>query len=259
MNPIDAVATLLAAEHDPAVRALPEYEAARAAVDADEELRERFEGERAFYAEHDGLLSAVTLRPEARARIQAAVEAEAAQPAAGGILAFPRRRLVLAAAAAALFAVGLGWVLLGGGGTKVDGTTFQEFASRSVEAGLNPQAHPKTTGEAFDWLREHSAPHEDGALGAIADHPAKACMVVDWNGAKVSIVCMQRNREPMMHLFIVDRSSVPDHMLAEPGGRAVVDNHETYSWKDEQHAYVLVAHEARRPLKIPPGLVAGAS
>lgn len=260
------MATLLAAEKDPSIRDHQEFAEAQALVSSVKELEAVFEAEKAFYQHHDGLLSSVTLPTEARARIAnalsaaesnlvtaAGTDAETAEPAP--VTQMPRSRLFMLAAAAVLALAGIVWVASALRPAAPQGETFRDFASMTVENGISLSSYTPTLKASSEWLADSSGPAPAEPAGRLSDFPSKGCTIVDWNGTKVSIICMKQDKGPMVHLFVVDRSQLSDTALAALTGRGTSHKRETYGWADGKNAYVLVSGKPNRPLTIPPGLV----
>jgi len=73
----------------------------------------------------------------------------------------------------------------------------------------------------------------------LADLRALGCRILSFRGRKVTLICFQRDDARLAHLFVVDRSAVPD---LKPGKEPIFTQSgewTTASWAEDGQAYMI--------------------
>lgn len=287
MTFVDAIATLLAAERDPALRTSPEFIQAQEKVESAPKAKEWFEAERGFYAQHEGLLSATTLRQEARERIRSEIAAGSASPLAsmnlstgfaaeeqqaaaaqGSVkslssesrpaITFSRRSMMWLAAAAAL-ALGAFLILpklVSQNGRNIQAASFAEFGSLFLDGPVNINKRV-TVGDSAKLLEEEGAPVCRHYLAKCLKTKTKGCRVLEWNGRHVSLICMEPEPGNIVHVMVMNAEELSKEELGSQCGSILkVNERETKCWTYHDKTYLALAHERNDALDIPPNLFA---
>lgn len=70
------------------------------------------------------------------------------------------------------------------------------------------------TNEDMTKLRQYlatQAGHSDFVLPAgLEGKPGVGCQVLDWNGKKVTLICMRTDQSGFVHLFVINRTDLPN-------------------------------------------------
>lgn len=241
MDRQEAIAVLLAARHEDEIRRTADYRAAEAMIEADEGLRAEFQTEADYYDQHGDLLAAVRLPPLAKLRILDAMRAELRnqgdyRPSSGRNGSQFPRWLGLAAALALL----LGGVLFAGRPTAPSMTALREFAAGQVAGSFALDERGEQPVRLVRWLENRGM--EVGRLQPdFLEMQSMGCKLYGWNKTPVALICFRTPEEKVVHLFFVPREAVrPVRGMPEYD---VVAGRETKVWTDQDHAYVLVAHD----------------
>jgi len=257
MTTTHAIAILLAAERDPAIRSTPDFAEATEHVRADSEALDWFETERAFYAANPGLLSAARLRPEVRERIRAALPAETIHGQVEAMQAepirFPRRALYWAVAAAALLLIGLFTfpMLTPDNGLSVEANSFADFGTQVLDGSFGVE-NTKTVQDSADHLHEQGAPFEQDVFAHLSDQPTMGCQVLSWNDRQVSLVCIKTPSNEIVHVMIMNQDDLTSDEDAKfVAGRREVNGRQVESWKDKDKVYLALAHGREKELSLP--------
>lgn len=259
MDPLDAIALLLAARHEPAIRDLADYQKAEALVEEDPGLRRVLDAEVRYYDANEDLLSGVRLPEDAKARMKEALLAALpgdAKPA-GQVVSFPVPWLRLAAAAAIVLVVGLAVVRFAGVGDGPEVAAaamdpFSQFATRTVIDGFDLAYRSESPPDIVRWLAGRDTPMAVSLAPAYMDFSTMGCTVLDWDGNEVAMICF-RSGEDIVHLFVAETTTLRGAKGAVAKTRRVVEGREIESWMDDTHAYVLVAHNPGQKLGDFPG------
>ncbi|MCI0537671.1 MAG: hypothetical protein L0Z50_20845, partial [Verrucomicrobiales bacterium] len=100
------------------------------------------------------------------------------------------------------------------------------------------------------WLNNHNAPDDFVVPAGLNGLPSLGCRVLDWRGQKVSFVCFELENKEMVHLFVMDRSSmrgVPQNGIRELA--ALDDGVTTLAWSSGKRVYVLASHQGEQGLR----------
>lgn len=167
------------------------------------------------------------------------------------VIAFPRRNLFLAVAAAVvLSAAGLIKYFMFPPPVTFPGSTFatvEEFSdgmahyanSRFVLSKLTPDFN-----EAREWLRAKESPVYDEAPANIVEFEGMGCQSFAWGPHRVSLVCFKDATDEIVHLFVVSKDAF-EELAPEDQLRAVQVRHEleTGGWMGGDNLYLLVGSE----------------
>lgn len=261
MDPQDAVAILLAARDEPAIKGLSEYQKAEAWVERDSELRAQVEAEAAYYAEHGDLLAGVRLAGAARESMKMQVEAALASRdwAHRGSGIWPMRHPVLAMAAAVMVMAAGVWMYANGttGGAtpglvyRGDLDAFEEYAAGIVAAGIQLDHRDERPAALMQWFERERGMHIEGLSPGLMALKSMGCKVFDWNGAQVALMCLETSDSQMAHLFITRRENLDLSSAVSQLGCNSCSDREVFSWLDRDLAFVMVAHKKGQRLDSP--------
>ena len=255
MDKLDAIALLLAARHDPAIRDLADCQKAEALVERDPELRRLLDVETRYYDANEDLLSGVRLPEAAKTRMKEALEAAGAGDAesAGRVIPFPVPWLRVAAAAGIALVAGLAVTRYAGVGespavAEATADPLTQFAARSVVDGFELAYQSESAPEILSWLASRDTPVNPSLQPVLMDLPTMGCTLLDWDGHEIAMICF-RSGEDLVHLFVSE--SRAQGVVARTA--RIVEDRETESWSDGSHSYVLVAHKPGQTLDDFPG------
>jgi len=162
------------------------------------------------------------------------------------------RLLLPLAAAAALVVAGL-TLFNGDDGTPViaerSGSTLDAFRGDMANFaldGLKLQHRSKTLPKLKSWLAERESPMGDILEKEITASASIGCAVVGWGGSKVSLICFRTAKNGVVHMFVIERSTVDDDGLeAAIANNIAKSGLETAGWADDNNVYLLVASSAK--------------
>ncbi|MGK0184563.1 MAG: hypothetical protein ACI9R3_000336 [Verrucomicrobiales bacterium] len=95
--------------------------------------------------------------------------------------------------------------------------------------------------EARKWLAGNAAPIYNECPPCIKKMKGIGCRKFQWNEHTVSIVCFEKETGNVVHMFVIDRSALPDADVAS--GKVPLKQQkglETGGWVDEKNVYLLV-------------------
>ena len=91
------------------------------------------------------------------------------------------------------------------------------------------------------WLASHEAPIYEECPPCIGKMNAVGCRKFRWNKHTVSVVCFERETGKVVHLFVIERASLPG--LEKAGDKVPIKQQlglETGGWMDNKNVYLLV-------------------
>ena len=135
------------------------------------------------------------------------------------------------------------------------GARFADFrlyagavASGDMSGHLDLMSHDVTA--LRHWLNSRDAPGDFLLPAGLNGRPGLGCRVLDWKGRKVSFVCFELENKQMVHLFVMDRQSLPGVPKGGIREVAVLDSGvTTLSWSDNKRVYVLAGHQSETELR----------
>lgn len=262
----DAIALLLAARDEPAVKDQADYREAEALAASDPALRDRWRDEEAYYAAHGDLLDAVRLdestREAMRARVEAALADQTPAVPTGRLLAWPFGHPALAIAAAVVM-LAAGVLLLRGtapfgpsvaSASPMNIDAFAEQAAAVVADGLQLDYQAGDPAELVRWLASERGIRIDGIHPELMALNSMGCKVLEWNGARVAMICFLTSDQKLAHLFVTSRDNLDLSGATEQLGNSQWRDREVFSWINQGQAFVIVAHDKGQRLNVLPGL-----
>lgn len=258
MSPNESLAWLLAADQHPEVKNETGYAEALNAMEADETLRRRLEEAQAFDKEYDTLVSTATLPEDARHRILAVIEKAERDQIQSKTIAFPWQQQLAKAAIAILLVGGAffaGSKIMERGVLQTQNTLatfqhdvegFQKLGAFMADGNINLQHRNSDFDNVSTWLAEQKGVTID-APRTISSSTSMGCQIIDWNGSKVSVVCVKLEGN-VAHLFVTDLETFQGHCPEKFLGRRTVDGRESQTWVKDGKAYFLVTHDEGEPL-----------
>ena len=99
-------------------------------------------------------------------------------------------------------------------------------------------------GATHGWLAKKETAPMDVPPRLAALEPL-GCRVLSFRGRKVALICFQRDKNRLAHLFVVDRAAMPK---LKPGGKPVfVDAGEwtTAAWAENDRVYMIAVQGNR--------------
>jgi len=249
MNSLEAIAILLAERDDPTLRDQDLYKEAEKKVFSDERLNALYLDEKAFYDQQEGMLSNFGLSPEAKTRIKSRLS-EAPQQK---MISFPQRWIPMAAAFALLLA-GAWFVtsnLAGRQGMQIASTgvpieDLRNFLASNIERGFNLDHRTKSPLQAVTWLNNRAAPMGSSLPTAFEQLQSMGCKILDWNGQKISLICMKEGSGEVVHLFVTPLMDCLKDDLAPL--RATHQGYHNMTWESDDNTYLLFGHEKGQEL-----------
>lgn len=224
-----------------------ELRAALALMEEDESLRSWYEEQRAMDREISAILHSqeVTLP-----------DLDEIQPKQRYPLMSRRGWLI---AAGGMIGMGLGGYWMGSRPVYRGATTalapdhkarlheLRDFLTVLVAKGIRLDLKESDPLKAQAWLDEQQMPTCE--LGALTAFDSMGCMLIDWRGAPVSLLCFLDEQKHPFHLFRIPQS------LCEPAGVAVTKpltqmhlDRNTTSWDRDDCVCMLVAHKPGQDL-----------
>lgn len=259
MEAIEAIAQLLAAEKDPAIRDTEAYAQAQAMIEGNSRLSDWYAREREFFSQQENLLDGVKLSAEARDRILHALKQEASTTSASAdnMVIFPRRTVLAWAAAFVLLLAGVTFMFglrLGEqrqyAAVQEDASfeAFRQFTVDQVDRGFMLDYRNGSAQNVVNWLAQDrgAVPHLSENLHGL---PTMGCKVIGWNEHKVSLICFEQAKGETIHMFVVDRSAHDPIPGGPPSGIVTVDERATRCWQDKKRTYIMVGHDKGQPLR----------
>jgi hypothetical protein len=259
----EIIALMLAVHHDEGVRALPEFANAERLLKASPDLLAELEREKAYYDEHPDLLSGVRLPDPARSRIIDSLTAEILTDSrpAGRRISFSTQPLALAVAMT-IFVGGLFFVIYRTGPPRTasvpseaapDESPFQAIqmyvADRIAEGLGELDMEDESPGTLLAHLREKGAPSTGKVSPRLAGLATMGCKVYsDPDGRDISLICFTTREEGMVHLFITRLEGLDPADVTGCCGTHPYAGRDTLTWHDEEHAFILVAHDQDQSL-----------
>ena len=155
--------------------------------------------------------------------------------------------LAAAASVALLLALGV-WRLRPASGTG----QLEAFLGAMELAALDMSAHVDAFGmdgpELKQWLTEHRG-HPDFVLPPkIAQHGVMGCKVVEWQGHRVTLLCLKFDGGHM-DIFVVNAADLPGTRLGEAPQFAAASTLTTATWQSEGKIYHLAGNFSVDQLK----------
>ena len=99
------------------------------------------------------------------------------------------------------------------------------------------------------WLGTHNG-HGDFVLPAgLSGFPGHGCLVLNWQGKRVSMICLRTQSNGIVHLFVIDRLDLRG--APPPGTRqfAAAGEWMTASWTQDDKTYLLTGRADRTALE----------
>ena len=232
----------------------PEVARALALLETDEILRTWLENERRFDEKFASALKEITVPTGLAQHIleKAGDDLSDAQQADVKVISFPRPRLWLAAAAAAVVitAGSLVKYYLYPPAVQFPGSRFasvEEFRSDMAHYANSRFVLGRNTSDfakARDWLRKRQSPTYDETPAAIVHFKGMGCQSFRWGENRVSLVCFQNDDGEIVHLFVVSKE-VFDTLVPADELKAIQVRHhlETGGWMHQGNLYLLVGSE----------------
>ncbi|MHB8522180.1 MAG: hypothetical protein ACYDH9_15675 [Limisphaerales bacterium] len=162
-------------------------------------------------------------------------------------VAFWRTLAPRVAAAAALVLLGLffwHWA--------VGENRFPAFRDRMVRTALRDYRMDLVTSDTTrirKYLAEHQAYGDYRLSQNLEKLPGLGCALLHWHGKRVAMVCLDRGKQEVLFVFVIDRSTLSG---APATGRlqfAPVNKLMTASWSAGDHTYVLACEGDRSALE----------
>lgn len=231
----------------------PEVSKALALLDSDDELRRWFKDEQQFDHDLSAALGGIEVPEDLVGTILAGAPSAgvpSTEDESSKIVAFPTRRLWMAAAAAVvLTAAGLVKYFVfpppvefpGSQFTSVE--EFREDMARYANSRFVLGHMTKDFAEARDWLKGKESPSFDETPQAIVSYEGMGCQSFSWGKNKVSLVCF-KNGEDIVHLFVANKEAFEDLLPAdELQSMQVRKKLQTGGWMTEDKVFLLVGSE----------------
>lgn len=153
---------------------------------------------------------------------------------------------------AALFLICAGaliWLNLGDKGPNAPLARFRSDMTAHLASKMGRlDFRANSLSEVRQWLSQEHAIAELDVPQLLAAKGTMGCQILEWNGAKVTLVCFDMGNREMAHLLVVDReafSSLPDStepMVSQSGGWT------TASWVKRDRVYLLAGRGERPDL-----------
>lgn len=130
---------------------------------------------------------------------------------------------------------------------------FSAFRSYAVDASATLDHLDVMSSNLDDlrrWLHNGRAPGDFTIPAGLTGRPSLGCRIFDWKGQHVSLVCFKLANGHVVHLFVMDRTTlrnVPSGNTPQLAltSRGIV----TASWSTGQCVYVLTSHGDERELQ----------
>lgn len=146
-------------------------------------------------------------------------------------------------AIAALFAVLLGGVVVAPlyYQPKVSFEAFPRVASMSVSRPYMLDRRVANLDEARQWMHAINVSPDISVTDPLkaAANSEMGCRTFTWRGRQVAMLCFFLDDGRVVHLFIMDRQTMPDAPRNAPALIARHRSWNTATWTDDQHAYVM--------------------
>lgn len=99
--------------------------------------------------------------------------------------------------------------------------------------------------ESAQWLAGEEFPSPDQIPGELVQYRGMGCKKLQWNERKVGLICFKNKANDIVHLFILDRTTLTESpaQASEFGKILVFHDRETMGWQDEDKSYLLVGSE----------------
>lgn len=103
----------------------------------------------------------------------------------------------------------------------------------------------KTNQESAEWLAEESFPSFANIPSELVQYRGMGCKKLLWNDRKVGLICFKNKYNEVVHLFVLDRSTLTGDPTQEENFEEILVFHdrETMGWQDESKSYLLVGSE----------------
>ena len=116
-----------------------------------------------------------------------------------------------------------------------------------LSAGVAPLDFGGTSvGEVRTWLAANGSAEPEAISTALELRPTLGCRVLNWRGAKVTLVCFDAGQGRVTHLVVVDRAVFPDLEETMPPKSSHLRDWTVVNWTTEEHVYLL-AGSGKRP------------
>ena len=188
---------------------VPGMEEALQLLEANEELKNWFEEEKAFDNAFSATLSDIHIPPELESQIQNQIIEKP-----GKIVEIPwwKQFSVLGAAASILLVLGLTLAPLGQQQSSVETAmtveNFQSFANQALKNATGFNAKSREWATLVSYLDEHDTPAPSQLPGKLTEMPPAGCMTLKYHEKPVGVVCFGKNRKS--HLFVINSEDFPD-------------------------------------------------
>lgn len=102
-----------------------------------------------------------------------------------------------------------------------------------------------TNQESAQWLAGEEFPSFDQVPGELVQYRGMGCKKLLWNERKVGLICFKNQANEIVHLFVLERSTLTESSTQESefGKILVFHDRETMGWQDEERSYLLVGSE----------------
>jgi hypothetical protein len=161
-----------------------------------------------------------------------------------------RRPALLALAASVVLLLTFGVLNFGGDRSQAEGfAAFRESVVSASQASPHVSFMDADLGRVREYLRSEEAPEDLAIPAGLNLATLKGCRILEWNGRKVSLVCLHLNDGGHVDLFVIrdvewDRSGPGlEPLLAHIGQR------NTASWSKGALTYILVANASDEELR----------
>lgn len=159
-------------------------------------------------------------------------------PALGMVIKFPPAATWLAAAACLAVVV---WSLASAFRPAPGLNTLRRDLAARLSSGDYQLAATGSLAELTRYVERHQGPGGLEVPANLSASPTHGCQVFDWRGNQVAMICFDGGEMGVVHLFVLDRESLPDPPPEAEPIDANIAGWATSSWSTGGKTYVAMA------------------
>jgi hypothetical protein len=220
----------------------PQFAEALQLASRDTELADWFAREQALDAVVARKLKETPAPEELLERILAAQETAAPVQ--------PRRAVTLLAIAATILLLGvLAALWFRPVASTVNLAAFEREMRANVSGTVRFSFTGANVGELQQWLSEQRGIAAFAIPAALKDKASIGCRTWTWNGKPVGLICFLLDGKQAVHLFVVDRTAVPDAPVGVAPHFTEAEGWTTAAWSDGEKLFLLMGRTSPETLR----------